>query len=543
MVDEIRDLAKPSQDAKSSTFSARWQWIAAMVVVLALLAAAWGFVLSIPLTGADVWPILAQGNRFLDDPSILWKQTYLEGLWAGAKFWRPATVAIAGIQWALFGESPWPYHAMRLAVFLVAVLLVAHASSLRAPRLQVAWLAGALLYMLHPVQTESVPAIARDADGWVNVLMITSIILLSRARESASAWPTIVGCAAALSAPFFKEPALLAPVISGIVLAPWERRSSRSRRIWLACLSLGLGLAIHIGFRYLLMGTVGHYLSVRYAVGRIDSARQLLRALFDHQDLAVAWPIAAILLGLAFVCLGLARTARIPSSPQWIRVRNGCLVWIFVSSAVFIASARFRPRYSEAILAPIVILIAGWLGSIIQLRRESSGRSRSLIGLALVLVTLSLPIGMLTGTPLIWDYGQWKLAGTTSDRILASITSATRASHDSGRPMRVDSGRFQTIAFPSLEESGKTDFRLTPYPYKTRQPPGWRSGRISTVVIMGPQSLNGYLELTGLIEIIGTVYPGTPALDIGPEDIGPVLPPREISALPDANEEREPNSS
>jgi hypothetical protein len=520
---------EPANDSGVPPLSGARTYVILALVVSVVIAAAWGFVATLPFTGADVWPILAQGKRALDDPSILFTERYLEGAWEGARFWRPGVVALAAFQWASFGMDPMPYHVMRLVLLLVTAMLVGRAVSLRGGAPRVAFAFGAIFYVLHPVQAETIPAVARDADTMIAIAMTAAIVFLSQAREARRIWPLVLGLLAALVAPTFKEPGLLAAVLGVVALEPWRRRDPGSRRAIVGSLVLGVGLLAHVAYRlWLLGGTVGRYEFAVVELGPVAAASKLFQTLFDHQSVGYLWPLALVALGLVFLARGMA--LRVPEtdasgpSRAWIRLRHACWWWLGVSFVVFVNAPRFRTRYAEALLVPLVILLSAWIvGLFVDARRVEAGRARALNGAAAASAVVAVLLLFGSGNPLIWSYPQWKIAGDTGERVLEGVLEAVEAAERDGRPARVLVGTFRTEAVP--EDADRFYVGISPFPYKIREPQGTFEASLSTVVVMGKQSVRGYLQIfdrnDGLIDVIQRGA----TLDVTAEDAYETPPP------------------
>lgn len=492
-------------------------WLALGTIGLTFIA--WGFTLTLPFTGADAWSILAQGDRFLARPIETAGARYLDGMWEGARFWRPGTVAVAGVQRAAFGENPFFYHLVRLLAVALTAFLVgrAAASSQRAP--VAGFAAAAIVYLLHPVQAETIPAFARDADTYFTLATVASILLLSGAREAASMWPVVAGVACALLAATFKEPGLLAPILGAVALEPWRSREPNAMRAWIATLVLAAGLVGHIAFRWITLGTIGGYEDTIVEITVSDAARILVLTLLDHQRIGVLWPAAIFLVGLGLVISG--RSAPLPesrASRRWIRVRLACFAWLAISALVFVQAARFRTRYAEALLAPIAILLGGLVAQFTSeyLTSVRAGGSRLAPSAPALATVLALGFILASGGRPLWSYPQWEIAGRTGDLLMSTIEDAVVASRASGAPETKKAGRFAVTAasFPD----GSFSLGVEPFPFKIVEPSGRLEAGLSTVVITARQGVLGFAEVRELGHL-RTIYQGQPALDVSLRDI------------------------
>ena len=194
-------------------------------LLLVLVAVAWGFTLRMPFTGVDAWPILAQAKAALADPTILFTQRYLEGLWEGARFWRPGLTAYTALQYAALGDQPFGYHLARLALLAVTAALAGTLAARHGAAPRLAWTVAALVYALHPLQAETVPVTSRDADTLATALVLGALVALTGRRSRWRGWRLVLGVALALLAPTVKEPALLAPLLAIVVAGTVAGRS------------------------------------------------------------------------------------------------------------------------------------------------------------------------------------------------------------------------------------------------------------------------------------------------------------------------------
>ncbi len=497
--------------------SARSTAVMAALVVIATIVA-WGFTLGLPLTGADVWPILAQGKRFIEAPLQTLGERYLEGLWEGARFWRPGVVAVAGIQHAAFGESAWLYHASRLAFVALTTIFVGLLAATHGRSPRVAFGIAAALYLLHPVQAETIPAVARDADTYFTLATVAALLALVSSRETGSSARTWIGVVCALLSPTFKEPGLLAPLLGVLVLEPWRGSDPGVRRARIASLVLLAGLAAHLFFRWSLLGTIGGYESAVIGLSTGEAARVIGFTLFDHQRLGFVWPAALALAGAALVAsgLGVPRHER-TTSRAWPRLRLATLAWFVISTLAFLQASRVVTRYSEALLAPLAVLAGAWISQLVDearlARRNGENPLRASLAAAAAILALAFVLG--GGSPPVWRYPQWELAGRASDSIADAVTATARSVRLSGREETVRVGRFMVTAAPAPGEAMVV--AIDPFPYKTTQPAGSRDAELATVVIMGQQSIYGLFELRGLGPLRG-VGMGQAALDVAPGD-------------------------
>ncbi|RMF72563.1 MAG: hypothetical protein D6738_10990 [Acidobacteria bacterium] len=522
-----------SAAADAGPGDARRRLLLAVLVVAGATLAAWGWVLVLPLaTGADVWPILAQARRALSDPSVLLRERYLEGLWDGARFWRPGLVGFAAIEWAAFGEAAAGYHAVRLVLAAAVALLVGTLATRRGGRPAVAFGIAALAVLWHPLRVETIPAVARDADSLFNLALALTVFWLAGAREARSAGPLVAGALAALLAPLFKEPGLLAPVIGFAVLEPWRHRDPRRGRAIAGAAVLGAGLAVHVAWRLALLGTLGGYEQTWVDLTRREALWASFLALCDHQAFGL-WPLVLAAAGLALVFAGLgAEDSPAPAAGAgWRRIRLGAWIWIAGMLAAIVMSSRFRSRYVEAALVPLALLAGGWIAALAaRAARRGPGAWRLA---AAVAASVAVALAVLPGSPLVWRYPQWTEAARIGERVLGEVARLAGEAPADGAAVTSRLGRV-SLAARRLPDDGGLELALSPFPYKVAEPEGPRTGSITTVVIMGQQTLEGFAEMRALPRPL-LVRRGPPALDLRLADLEPAVSPPVRGSAPAAS--------
>ncbi len=491
-------------------------------LLLVLVAVAWGSTLRMPLTGVDVWPILAQAKAALADPSILFTQRYLEGLWEGARFWRPGLTAFTALQFAAFGEQPFGYHFARLAL-LVATAALAGTLAARhgaAPRL--AWTVAALVYALHPLQAETVPVTSRDADTLATALVLGALVALT-GTEPLGRGRLALGVALALLAPTVKEPALLAPLLAIVVLQPWRVRPGRRAAVGASAV-LAVGLGAHLLYRITLLGTIGRY-ERELPMPLRETVRELSAGLLDHQRWGLAPAVAALLTSAFLLWLVMRRAAVVPApATTWVPVRQACLVWLALGTASFIAAPVFRLRYGEGLLAPLAVFAGAGVGAALIAARaaatDPAARSATLRKAPALLLALGLLLALLPGTPLLWRYPQWEMAGRAASTVLeatgATVASAFEAHGRADRRV----GRFQIVAEAFGPQSASA--MIDPFPFQPAEPQRRLTGRTANVAILAPYAVQAYLQLAKGWPVGSVlVVEGTPLLGVKPQDLGP----------------------
>ncbi|MBP7571762.1 MAG: hypothetical protein KBA95_17020 [Acidobacteria bacterium] len=478
-------------------------------VLLLFAANAWAFTLTLPFTGADAWPIFVQAERAITDPGILAKQRYLEGLWDGGVFWRPGLVAFAGMERLAFGDNPAPYHVVRLLLAWLTACVIGYAASHRGAWPGLAFILAGATYLLHPLQAETLPVTARDADSLVSLIGISGLTLLAGARfRKSRAW-LVCGSALALAAPLVKEPGLVLPLAGVLALRPWDRRTPRVTAALLSSTVLLTGLVGHVGYRLALLGTVGGYRAGDPAPAE-PPILTLMRALFDHQR----WGLLATATGmlvLAVTISGVTRNASSSARPEWSGIHAAMVAWVAAGALTLGLSDVSRERYAEMLLVPLAVLLGGFAAGMFETARP---RWRPFCAAALF-IAIVLSLG--PGSPLVWRYPQWEIAGRVSTAVLeASQRALTESTGHTPASVRV--GRFQVTASRG-QDAGPAWLSIDPFPLQPEHPAGWRTGRVANVYILAPYAVEAYLLARGHQPSAVRVQAGAPLLGVRLSDL------------------------
>jgi len=368
--------------------------------------------------------LLAYGNSFtapfvFDDTSSVLNNDSIRHLWPIDNALSPPSVAGVGgrpvfnlslaVNYALGGLNVWGYHALNLAIHLLAglTLLGVVRRTLQQPALREHFgaaanelaLATAVLWIVHPLQTESVTYVSERCESLMGLFYLLTLYCFIRGTASPDAgrWFTL-SIAMCLLGMATKEVMVTAPLIvllydrtfvAGSFRAAWKRR-------W----RVYAGLAATWGLvGYLMVGL--HYRDVGYGLGltwqayAMTECRSVVNYLclaiwphplvFDHgsdiiSNLAEAAPYALILLLLA--------TGVIITLKRWPSI--GFLgAWTFVilapaSSVIPVVGQPMAEHRMYLPLAAVVTLVV--MGVYALMGRRSVG----------VFLVLAVGLGILT---------------------------------------------------------------------------------------------------------------------------------------------------
>lgn len=160
------------------------------LVVLAFAVSALSFRNGFTL---DDRPIVADNLR-VHSLVNLW-HVFAETYWppeVGAALYRPLTILLLTVQWALGHGAPWVFHLVNVALYVVTVILVFHLARRFLPS-PVAWLTAAL-FAVHPVHVEPVAGVVGQPELLVALLVVAATIrYLDLRRAGFPDWRAVVG--------------------------------------------------------------------------------------------------------------------------------------------------------------------------------------------------------------------------------------------------------------------------------------------------------------------------------------------------------------
>lgn len=386
---EMKPSLAPNRPA-SPFLSERPAWLAGIALVLAALAA-YHNSFSVPFIFDDSASIAQNGTiRHLSHLGEVLKGPPWAALTVNG---RPLLNLTLAVNYALGGLEVGGYHWVNLGIHCLAALTLfgvmrrsllqpVLAESLGHAAVPISFLT-ALLWVLHPVQTEAVTYVIQRAESQVSLFYLLTVYAFIRATsaEKGAAWYllTIVFCFVGMGA---KEVMVTAPVmvffydrtfVAGSFLNAWRRRwwlyaGLAATWLLLAWLMLGSGSrgeagAFDSGTRWYQyagteFGVILHYLRMIFwpAPLILDYGGSVL----EENGLRIALSAAAVL----------ALVAGTVAALRWRPVLGFLGCWFFgilapTSSVVPIVDTIFEHRIYLAMAAVLVLLVAGvcrWLG-------------------------------------------------------------------------------------------------------------------------------------------------------------------------------------
>lgn len=354
----------------------------ALLLLLGATALAWANGLSTPFQFDDRGVIVEAGRVHDLGRAIVSAGDGLRGL---------LTVSYA-VSWALGGGHPLAFHLGNLAVHLVDVVLVVRLVGLalhdrRDPAAVLGTAAAAVVFALHPLQTEAVTYVSGRSSSLSTMFVLLATLTWVRGVRSGSrlrTWavaPLLLGSAA-----LTKETAAVLPL--GLLAwdltierTPWRRALARQAP-WVACLGvLGIAAVLHDPTYRLLLGVVGQRPLVDAVVHQLEGVAWVASRLVAAHRLSidpglglqpVSAPAAAggglVVAALALTAVGAARRQpAVAFGAAWI------LVHLFVPWVLLPRVDVLNERHAYVALAGAAPAIAAAFGGALA-RAPARGR-------------------------------------------------------------------------------------------------------------------------------------------------------------------------
>jgi hypothetical protein len=225
------------------------------IVVLSFVSS--GIGLQNSFTYDDLYIILRNG--VVHRLSHVWS-AFLLPYWPvqfGGDGYRPLTITLFAIEWALAGRHAWFFHAVSLVLYALVGVLV-YELALRIMDRKAAWVAAAIA-VVHPVHVEAVASAVGQAELLAAIFVLAAVILYIDARKTAgfTRGRIVAIIALYLAGCLSKEHAIVVPLLflwaDTTILADVPFEAHRRRLLYTLAGATGLGF---ITFRWLILG--GH---------------------------------------------------------------------------------------------------------------------------------------------------------------------------------------------------------------------------------------------------------------------------------------------
>ncbi|MDP6436953.1 MAG: hypothetical protein QF803_02080 [Gammaproteobacteria bacterium] len=431
-----------------------------LVAVLILLAALFVYrdLFGLWFTDVDTFPLISTGRIDSAGAVIdIFTSPVMQGLMPNALYYRPLTSISWGVDASVWGLNPLGYHLTDLAIHIANSLLLFFLlrdmgqrlpadnapKNPRVTRNDLAALAAAIIFAIHPVAMEVVPAIARRADllyGLFLLLMLRSLHKALTEQRALDIGLATFFCVLAFAS---KDTALILPAIAiAFVFCFAEATTIRNRvtQCVRVCWPLVISAALFLGARTLVLGGIGGYADeeawahLPFASALSGSIRPILCTIFLSGNLdTCAYIPRNLLIGVAaviftsFALVGWrASHVSTPYPPlRFLAFATLSLFAITLLHAVTGTPTQIRTMYVALLFISIAM---GWgfvilLQAILALGRLHDSRMteralHTVAGIILIIATGSVLRGAWSGQYI----GEWHTSAEAAKAALTDIT-------------------------------------------------------------------------------------------------------------------------
>jgi hypothetical protein len=438
--------------------------IMAVISVSMISACAYCSILSYFFTGTDTITLIETSRiNSLGDFLRLFTQPLMEGskFTDIARFFRPITSLSYAMDYSIWGLNPFGFQLTNLALnAATACLVVIVMSELAGGDILFGWISG-VIFALHPILVECVPATDRRQDIITGAFMLLSIWAFLRYSSAGnkSKWLMFCSLLFYMIALGGKEIAIILPALIFVQVYFYSDLDSRTQKILVSLKESSSYIVLTVAYliwRTMALGGIGGYIgtnpltpgeTLSYLVNVFH--HYFIDLLYPADALGVLetsfanwWTLIALLIFCSYVVL-FVRTLRLNQEPD-VRRRSLKLVftlscWFLAPILLFMTTLTFSHRSMYVPAIPFCALLAYPLAECLKSLRVSnfilnskyygcncssslSSNSRSaVIALGLVMVCY-----LFSYSPLIRVYDQWEASGRVGREILTKLSIGTR---------------------------------------------------------------------------------------------------------------------
>ncbi len=358
------------------------------------------------------------------------------------KYYRPISTLSFGLDYAVWGLDPFGYHLTNLILHaLVSVLIFFLLSFLTKKDRVTAWF-GAIIFTIHPILAESVPAIARRQDIMATLFLLLSLLLFFKYAagvlyKGAYLLFSLFFYALALGS---KETAVILPflICAYLVLFQYNKFSKTVLVDVLKKNALYFEVTlVLLGWRtYILRGLGGYNSGISVPVTPIfQSITNFFRYLLypvpflnmpaipsrnlNGQSYSLFSLLTIAVLLMFFLMVSLPRQRR-RMRKFLVGLNEGkvvlfSIVWIGLFLTLHVSAQVFCAYHMYMAAVPFCMVLS-------VVMTKSFRNKHTIIGSVMFIATAALSISFLAYSPLTRNYGEWKESGDISSMFLSELS-------------------------------------------------------------------------------------------------------------------------
>ena len=438
--------------------------LAIPALILAVTFLGYGWVLDLDHLGWDAWPLIASSSCTSPTDFLgLFTSEFMGGLFPDGSFYRPLTSLSFALDGLLWDTRAAGFHHTDLLLLALNALVVFRlgrrfATEPSRPLATAAALCAAILFLLHPLQVELLPAAPRRADA---LCLLFSLLALQRATRPVGVGPVgaspVGGWPLALLVTFAvlsKETGLLALPLAALGVHLHSTPVTHSKHskhggerlrqtfrtltptLTLVLVALAARTAILSG-----LGGYGDSAPGRGAASGLSALAELPTRLGQYAALVLypqplfANPTPALCISL--LALGLALATLLCLRPREPGKRTAIpllLIWLAGAALLNSTAGRVSWWYGLQFLPPLVLLLAQFIE-----RAGSTWRNGGrLFPITLSLVTVLCALPQVSRSGALVEYTEWQRGSDATREWLGRAQAALAPARQGTRLTLVD---------------------------------------------------------------------------------------------------------
>lgn len=400
-------------------------------------------------TGVDTLALI-ETSRFttVDGALALFTQPLMSGsgFVQKALFYRPIASFSYGLDYLIWGLTPFGYHLTDLLLHAIASVLVWALVYTAADGRPITATLSGVIFAIHPLTAEVVPTPARRQDILVTVFVVLSLLLLSkRSTAVENQRRYTVGALFAYSLALGSKETAIVLLPLAIIWWPMVSRKKSANTLtpsgWMRIAATYVVVTIaYLSLRFLVLGGIGSTGQVSIGIKGVTAiiARYVTSLIYpiDLSDATLATDLQVVPNGLYVVLLcvviiSIVTIIQAGGLRRLLTSQTGQLLaffttWIVLPIPLFVWIGRYTLRSGYLSLVPVAAILSILLTTIVRkaTNHPVSVRETAAHVLNFVIVA-TMVLSLITWSPLVQTYDGWEDAGTVSRKTLETVYDAT----------------------------------------------------------------------------------------------------------------------
>ncbi|MBI4844366.1 MAG: hypothetical protein HY809_08610 [Nitrospirae bacterium] len=413
-----------------------------VLLIILVVFISYGNMLNYYFTSTDSFILIERGRiRSFEDITRIFSEPLAKHL----PFYRPVSTLSFSLDFYLWELNPFGYHLTDLLLHIFASILLFFFARVLSCGSNTAALAAALLFTAHPVLVEVVPAIARRQEMLLSIFVLLSLLCLHANLTK----PIFSKSYLALSVFFYimaagsKETALILPFMVFAYSVSFLSRESKTKIKTVSAsaaktLPFILAGSVFLSWRYHILSGIGGY-SDMPVQAPFEIIHDYFLYLFYPVDIigldsmpVIAGYLPRFILAVIIIAAFFLRKRLMLFMPGSRYGKDFIFLtaWLILPLGIYMAASTFSPRYMYFSIMPFSIMLSFPALEISRSIKEPSGKSSIGPAVTGLVLTAGFLLYLISFSPAIRTYGEWKAQAEISDALLYKLSKAAGRSPD-----------------------------------------------------------------------------------------------------------------